>query len=233
MASFLLVHGGFHGAWCWASIIPEIEKLGHDARAVELPGRGDDKTPHSEITLDLWTKHVVEQASSGGRPPILVGHSLGGLTITRAAELSPNAFDSLIYLTAAVPPQGEAAISRSALSQVPYMHIINDGQTLTVTEEILPLLYNSCSADDIAKSAARLCPEPITPMTTPVTTTEGGFGRARRSYIHCTLDRMMPLAWQHEIAERLGCTRTITMESDHSPFLCAPQALARNLASLA
>lgn len=233
MASFLLVHGGFHSAWCWEKVIPEIEKLGHCALALELPGRGDDETPHGEVTLDLCAQYAIEQAYSEDQPPILVGHSLGGLTITRAAELAPELFHSLIYLSAAVPPQGEAAINRDALSQVPYMDIVNDGQTLTVTGEVLPLLYNSCSADDIAHSAARLCPEPLTPMTTTVTTTEGRFGSLRRSYIHCTLDQMVPLSWQHDIAKRLGCTRTITMETDHSPFLCAPQDLAHNLASLA
>lgn len=233
MASFFLIHGGFHSAWCWEKVIPEIEKLGHRAIALALPGREDDRTPHGEITLDLFANHVIERASLEERPPILVGHSLGGLTITRAAELESELFDSLIYLSAAVPPQGEAAINRDALSQVSYMHIVNDGQTVTVTDDVLPLLYNSCSANDIAHSAARLCPEPITPMATTITTTDGKFGSLLRSYIHCTLDKMVPLSWQHDIAEQLGCTRTITMETDHSPFLCAPQELARNLASLA
>ena len=233
MASFLLIHGGFHGAWCWTKVIPELEKLGHSARAIDLPGRGSDKTPHGEITLDTWAKYVIEQASAEEQPPVLVGHSLGGLSLTRASELAPDAFHSLIYLTAMVPPEGEAAVSREDVSHVPYMNIINDDQTWTAGGEIVSGLYNTCSAEDIAYAAAQLCPEPWNPMITPITTTEGRFGRVRRSYIFCALDMMVPLARQQGIAERLGCTRTMTMETDHSPFFSAPEELARNLVSLA
>ena len=52
MSDFLLIHGSCHGAWCWDDLIPELEALGHTARAIDLPSHGADKTPVAEVSLD-------------------------------------------------------------------------------------------------------------------------------------------------------------------------------------
>src|SRR5262245_27302156 len=87
MARFVLVHGAFHGAWCWRKTVAELEKRGHQAQAIDLPGQGDDTTPLSKVTLESMADHIV--ATLDGLPgrAVLVGHSAGGMAIS-AARLS-------------------------------------------------------------------------------------------------------------------------------------------------
>lgn len=91
MSQFLLVHGGFHGAWCWRKTVAELEKRGHRAKAIDLPGQGEDETPLTKVTLGTMVdKIVVEMAGLPGQV-VLVGHSLGGIAISVTGETVPEA----------------------------------------------------------------------------------------------------------------------------------------------
>ncbi len=79
MATYVLVHGAFHGAWCWTKLTPELEARGHRAVAFDLPGGGEDKTPIEQVTLDAYVERVVETVAQESERVILVGHSLGGI----------------------------------------------------------------------------------------------------------------------------------------------------------
>jgi len=72
---FVLVHGGFHAAWCWSRTIPELERLGYQAIAVDLPGHGD--RVDEESTLESRREAIVSVLQPGD---VLVGHSGGGST---------------------------------------------------------------------------------------------------------------------------------------------------------
>src|SRR5688572_19586009 len=100
MASFLLIHGSCHGAWCWRDLLPELAARGHHARAIDLPGHGQDRTPVAQITLDSYVGAVLAAIDT---PPILVGHSLGGITLTATAERAPERITRLVYLCAWLP----------------------------------------------------------------------------------------------------------------------------------
>ncbi|WP_373051205.1 alpha/beta fold hydrolase, partial [Thalassovita aquimarina] len=103
MAQFLLVHGAGHGAWCWRDVIPALQRLGHQAKAIDLPGHGEDKTPYQDVTLDLYADALLDALDY---PMIVVGHSMGGYPITLAAERNPLNFRHLVYLCAYVPKPG-------------------------------------------------------------------------------------------------------------------------------
>ena len=51
MSTYVLVHGAWHGSWCWEKVVPLLEQAGHQVEALDLPGHGQDKTPIREITL--------------------------------------------------------------------------------------------------------------------------------------------------------------------------------------
>ncbi len=86
MANFLLVHGASHGAWCWDRLVPRLDALGHTARAIDLPSHGDDPTPPERVTM---MDYVLTTLGAMEAETILVGHSLGGLTVTLAAARAP------------------------------------------------------------------------------------------------------------------------------------------------
>ena len=89
MAHFVLVHGAFDGAWCWAHLADELRAAGHTVLAPDLPAAGQDPTPLSEVTLASATQRVVDCLRSLDAPAVLVGHSMGGVVITQAAAEVP------------------------------------------------------------------------------------------------------------------------------------------------
>jgi pimeloyl-ACP methyl ester carboxylesterase len=97
LARFLLVHGSWHGAWCWRDVLPLLRDAGHEAEAMDLPGHGEDRTPASEVTLDAYADAVVSALRPG---TVLVGHSMGGYAITAAAERAAKRISKLIDVAA-------------------------------------------------------------------------------------------------------------------------------------
>jgi pimeloyl-ACP methyl ester carboxylesterase len=237
MATFLLVHGALHGGWCWHKLVPLLEADGHRALAPDLPGMGADPTPLSEVTMDTWAAFIAERAREAGEPVILVGHSRGGAVISAAAELAPDAILGLIYLTALLLPDGkkpfDAPVAQDARSAAEFK-AQSDGISLRVDPEAArALFYNRASPEDAAWASARLCPEPMAPNIVPLTVSPERWGRLPRAYIECLDDRTLPIGLQRAMHAALPCDPVVTMDSDHSPFLCAPRALAAHLTSIA
>lgn len=86
MSTYLLVHGAWHGGWCWRKVVPLLEAQGHKVLAPTLPGHGEDKTPAAAVTLRSYADTICRLAGAQTKPVILVGHSMGGIVITQAAE---------------------------------------------------------------------------------------------------------------------------------------------------
>ena len=75
MSTFMLIHGAWHGAWCWERLVPELESLGHRTLTVDLPS--DDPT----ATFETYADHAVEAMSTEDDQVVLVGHSMAGMSI--------------------------------------------------------------------------------------------------------------------------------------------------------
>jgi pimeloyl-ACP methyl ester carboxylesterase len=110
MSQFLLVHGAFHGAWCWRKTVAELERRGHRAKAIDLPGQGEDRTPLKEVTLDTMVDRIIAEMADLPGKVVLVGHSLGGIPISVTGEKSPDRIKALVYLSAFLPRDGEALL---------------------------------------------------------------------------------------------------------------------------
>ncbi len=100
MATYVLVHGAWHGGWCWSKLVPLLEATRHRAIALDLPGHGNDKTPLAELSLDRYVACVSTAIGTIDEPVVLVGHSLGGTVISQTAEMHPDRILKLIYLCA-------------------------------------------------------------------------------------------------------------------------------------
>src|SRR5215813_11346731 len=129
MARFLLIHGAFHGAWCWRKTVAELEKRGHQAQAIDLPGQGDDTTLLSQVTLESMADRIVETLGGSSGRAVLVGHSAGGMAISAAAEKAPERIEVLIYVCAFLPRNGESLLcieGRNPKAVVPANTIVAD-----------------------------------------------------------------------------------------------------------
>ncbi|MEO9780854.1 MAG: alpha/beta fold hydrolase [Sedimentitalea sp.] len=225
--NFLLVHGSCHGAWCWRDLIPELAALGHSAKAIDLPGHGQDTTPVNEQTLDACRDAVL---AASHPDTIVVGHSWGGYPISAAAEANPDAMRGLVFLCAIVPVSGlsMADVRKRAPRQLTQSAVVHapDGLTLTIDPEQAPaLFYNDCTDETVAFALKHLGPQTILPQTTPLAITSN-FERVPKAYIRCTNDQTIPPEYQVEMTRDWPRDRVHALPTSHSPFFADPAALA-------
>ena len=118
MATFVLVHGAWHGGWCWWKVEPLLRQSGGSVYAPSLTGMGErshlaEYIDPAAINLDLHIKDVWELLESEGlEEVILVGHAYAGMVITGVAEVCPQRLDHLVYVNGVVPRDGEAMVDQ-------------------------------------------------------------------------------------------------------------------------
>ena len=231
---YVLVHGAGHGAWCWERLILRLEQAGHEAIALDLPGHGRDATPAKGLTRKHYVDKVVETIDSLPQPVVLVGHSLGGLTVSGAAEERPDRVKVLVYLAAVLLRDGESwpeVAARNAPSMLAgNVSLSPDGTTSTVNpDKVKDIFYADCSDEDVEKAKRLLVPEPVRPRAEPLRITDHCFGRVPRVYIECLQDNAIRPSCQKNMYTAMPCRRAYSMNTSHSPFLSAPAELARIL----
>ena len=238
MSTFVLVHGSWHGAWCWYKVITRLKAAGHRVIAPDLPSLGADKTPLEKVTLKSWTDTVVAALDTADEPVTLVGHSRGGILISEAAQARPERVRTLVYLCAFLLQDGEALFAMSGVDTESALRgnliIAADQRSATVKDETIDeAFYGGCDANDRALARTLLQPEPLAPLTTPLHLTADRFGVVPRVYIECLRDRAVGPAMQRRMINASPCHRVITMDSDHSPFFSSPDELVGHLLSVA
>jgi len=237
MAQFILVHGAGHGGWCWERIAPLLTARGHKVEAPDLPGLGADATPPACVSLSSNVQVIARLLDARAEPAILVGHSLGGITIGAVAEARRKRVSALVYLTAIMPPNGRTgrdmtltepdALIRRAIE------MSGDGSTYTFARAHVPtLFYNDVPPEDRFRAIERLRPQPTAISATPMSLTDERYGSVPRWYIECTRDNAISIDLQRRMQAALPC-RSITMDCGHSPFYSHPDELADHLDSIA
>ena len=237
MATFILVHGAWHGGWCWERLTPLLTAAGHRVLAPDLPGMGADTQELGSDPLAEWADFVADLAANAERPVILVGHSRGGLVISEAAERVPQGIDRLAYLPAFLLQAGQSlsdvANRHPEVGPGPAIRPTDDPSRLGLDLEMAaPIFYGLCSPEEARAAGVRLTPEPLAALTRPLTISAERFGRVPRAYIECTQDRAISLDMQREMQAALPCDPVITLDADHSPFYSAAPELARALLAL-
>jgi pimeloyl-ACP methyl ester carboxylesterase len=234
MATFILVPGASHTAWCWHKVVPLIERAGHDARPVDLPGTGENRSiDPREASLAVWAQYVAEQVRAAESPVLLTGHSRGGFVISEAAEMVPDELAGLVYVTAAIPLPGRDLMAATGWDRDA---LVTDGNGLLTpypTEVSDQIFYNRCSDEDRAEATTRLYPEPLRPLLDVSGVSVERWGRVPRAFIECADDNTFSLEVQRRMQSTAPCSPVITIDADHSPFLSAPRQLAEAMLEIA
>ena len=234
MAEFLLIHGSAHGAWAWCDVLPRLRARGHTARAIDLPGHGDNRTPVESVRLESYRDAII---GTLGENTVLVGHSIAGYPITMAADAMPERIAALVYLCAYVPrPRHSLAAMRRAGPRQPLAPAIlrsEDGLSFTfdlgMAEE---LFYHDCPSEAVDFALDRLCPQPVRPQETPIGPTPNAEALPWH-YIVCVRDRAIPPEFQLKMCAGFESANVHRLATGHSPFLAAPDRLARLLEKIA
>lgn len=221
----VLVHGSAHGAWAWEAVVPLLRAAGHDAVAIDLPGRAGDTTPHADITLERLGQAVL--AAAGDRA-VLVGHSAGGFAIEMAAARDPARIAGLIHVCTYVPATGESIVSlRRAQDEQPLkgaLAMSPDGASYSfVADRIGARLCPDAPPDVAARALARLCPEAVGPQAAPF---PASLAALPRHYIRCTADGIIPPAFQAKMTADWPAGTVTDLASGHAPYLSMPDRLA-------
>jgi pimeloyl-ACP methyl ester carboxylesterase len=231
VATYILVHGAWHGAWCWRKLVPLLEREGHTAIAPDLPGHGQDRTPIAEVSFRAYTDRICEIIDSRTEPVILVGHSMAGAIISQAAEYRAERVKALVYLCAYLLRDGESltqAAKRDSGSKAPPNLVFSADRTaMTFREDAIhDILYTGCSAEDAAWAKSQLVPQATRLWAAPLQLTEARFGQVPRVYIECLRDQAISLSLQRQMCAALPCREVLSLDTGHSPFLSAPEELA-------
>jgi pimeloyl-ACP methyl ester carboxylesterase len=232
----VLVHGAWHGAWCWERLTPLLQARGFEVSTLDLPGLGSDLTRSQDVTLQNCVERVVSVIAVGHEPVLLVGHSMGGVPISAAAELVPERISRLVYIAALLPANGETLTDVSGIGAAESVATTLQPNTAdgdyAVDPAIAPqMFYNTCSADVAAHAARQLRPQSLRPLGTQVSLTEARWGRIPKTYILCAKDNALPYAQQQALCARRPEVRKLTMDTDHSPFYSDPEGLSQLLAA--
>jgi pimeloyl-ACP methyl ester carboxylesterase len=237
MSTYVLIHGSWHGAWCWYKIIPLLQQAGHQVIVLDLPSHGRDWTAPREVSLQRYVESVCKVLDAQAEPVILVGHSRGGIVISQTAEHRSDKIRTLVYLAAFLIRNGETLMT-TALSDPDSLIISNtvvnqeQGSTMLKAEAFRDALYGDCPQEDIVLATALLTPEPIAPSATPLSLSEEHFGRIPRVYIETRQDKGVTPTLQKKMYTVTPCQQIISMDTSHSPFLSQPEQLASHLTSL-
>ncbi|AKF06850.1 alpha/beta fold hydrolase [Sandaracinus amylolyticus] len=237
-AHFVLVHGAWHGAWCWYEVVPELERWGHRVTVVDLPSHGIDAAPPGTVTLDDYASRVISVIDALDEPVVLVGHSMGGVVISTVAEALPEKIDKLVYLTAFLLRDGQSLfdVASTDAGSLATPNLLPDPGAGTIDvrrSEIRDIFYHRCSDAHVQLARSLLKVNPLAPIVTPLSLTSEGFGSVRRFYVECLEDQAISIAAQRAMVAATPCEEVLRMRTDHSPFFSEVPTLVRHLTRIA
>ncbi len=225
ISNVLLVHGAWHGAWCWAPLQQALDQLGIPSHAIDLPGHGISPLPLGDLHSDAAA--VVEALEALPSDTLLIGHSYGGAVISQAAAHSDR-IAHLMFIAAFALEAGESvngflrSAPRHKVELANIMVPTDEGATALDPEHAGALLYPGSSLVVQRANAKRLGPQPNATMTQEV---DGAPASAIQStYVLCNQDRAVHPEHQRIMAAR--CSSVIEIDSDHSPFVDEPATIA-------
>ena len=182
MATFVLVHGAWHGGWCWWKVEPLLRRSGNSVYAPSLTGMGDRAhlaryMDPATIDLDLHIKDVQQLLESEGlEEVVLVEHAYAGMVITGVAEVCPQRLAHLVYVNGVVPLDGEAMVDQLDAVRGPEFTTrirvtIDNGEGFlpppTTADEIRQC-WAIADPEDQSWVLPRLCPQPSASFAQPV-----------------------------------------------------------------
>ena len=236
MATYVLVHGAYHGGWCWQRVTERLRAAGHAVHVLTHTGSGERAhllRPGLDISAyvqDLFG--LVESEGLSG--VILVGHSFGGMTLTAAAERNPAPFRHLVYFDALVPQSGEMPL-RDRMPPEVYAQRLKQARDVGGVPCFMPprpSYFGVTNPADAEWVQRRLTPLAVSLLECAVELSHPIGNGLPVTYVRCTVPRMDLMNVPEQRARELGWP-VIELATGHDAMVSDPQGTTDILLSLA
>ncbi len=185
--TFVLVHGAWHGGWCWRRVVPTLRKAGHEVFTPSLTGLGDRAhLSRPDINLDTHIQDILmlidmEELNDF----VLVGHSYAGMVIAGVADRTSSKIRRIVYLDAFLPANGKSQFDYVVPERAAGMK--KQGEATGMINPLPLSLFGVTKPDDVAWASRHLVKQSYQTMAQPITLkTDAAANPARKSYIYCS-----------------------------------------------
>ncbi|POO02717.1 Methyl esterase [Trema orientale] len=250
---FILVHGACHGAWSWYKLKPLLEAAGHRVTAVDLAASGINMKAIQDVHSMLdYSQPLLDLVGSlaPGEKVVLVGHSLGGLSLAVAMENFPEKIAVAVFLTAFMPD----AVNKPSYVLDQYCERALPGAWLDTEfgsfespkgpitsmffgpEFFSSKLYQLSPVEDLELASALARPSSlfIEDLSTAKKFSENAYGSVPRVYVVCDQDRAITEEFQRWMIGNGGVSQVVEIQgADHMPMFCKPQETCNSLVEIA
>lgn len=241
--TYVLVHGAWHGGWCWRDVRTILEAAGHKVFTPTLAGLGERAHLMSpDIGLETHIKDVTDLIEEGDLTDIiLVGHSYGGMVITGVVDRLKDRIAHIVYLDAGVPDDGENFASQSpgkspkeiAEAEAQFKTLAKDG----VAMDVFPATFlgiPETDTENIEWVSKNMTPHPLKTWLDPISLQNGGSAGVPRTYIHCIEPALSgsSFAAHFDIFKDDKSWNAVTLATGHDAMVTAPNELSEILLSI-
>ncbi len=233
--TFVLVHGAWHGGWCWKETRAVLEEAGHRVFTPTQTGLGERSHLLSRnITLETFVDDIANVLRFEAlEDVVLVGHSFGGLAISGVADRMPERLRQLIYLDSMIMESGQCPFDTLAPEVVEGRILASEessgGLSLPFPK---PKSLGILTETDAAKLGNRLTPHPISTYRSPLCLKHPLTNGIPATYVVCTDPVYAPLETSRQLAKACDIP-FIELATGHDAMITAPDALALLLLKIA
>jgi len=233
---FVLLHGAWHGGWCWEGVVRALTRSGHQALAPTMPGHGPDED-RSRIVFRDYVEAVVRVLKEQPGPVVLVGHSSAGFIIQAAAPSAPERIERLIFHNAFILPDGASQFDLVPPEVAQGMTAAAKGSPdncVPVDPDFVRGMLMAGDPPEVQEALlARLVPQPLSLFTTKVRT--GPFDKLStpKTVLFCRDDPSLPPGAYLGMAQNLGPHDLIELEGGHETLFVKPKVIASALIQVA
>ena len=225
--TIVLVHGAWHGSWCWERVTPLLEKRGLAVRNLDLPSVGARPGASTDLSADAAAVQAVIDSIGGPGPVVLCGHSYGGMVIS---SVKPRGITHLVYICAFLPLEGQSLITAGTGRPASWIQMIDGGLMQPDASRADEVFYTDCDPDTRRWARSKLKPQTAAIMMGTVP--HPAWREVPSTYVVCVNDGALPADTQRTVFGPRA-SQMVELQADHSPFLSQPRALADVLISIA
>ncbi len=235
--SFVLIHGAWHGGWCWAAVANQLDREGDRGYTVDLPGNFAHPCDRGQVTLDDYVDCVVRFIEERKlRNVVLTGHSMAGLVMPGVAVRIPDRIKRVVFVSAIVAEDGKPAFGSDDPAFGPAAALANSRDDKSIPVEAIAEQFRQFFIQDASRELqdyviSCLCPQPVRPFLEPVRMNDFHASGIPQSYLVCEND-IAPAGtapWHLSYLSRLKNPSIRSVQSGHEVMFTKPVECAKVL----